>query len=53
MSNKDILNLEEQFEQTMNEANKGDLQELLEEFKRNHFPNVLSKSAQFSGKIAG
>ncbi|WP_106497836.1 tetratricopeptide repeat protein [Lentibacillus sp. Marseille-P4043] len=50
MANKDILNLEEQFEQTMNEANKDDLQELLEEFKRNHFPNVLSKSAQLRDK---
>ncbi|MEN1967100.1 tetratricopeptide repeat protein [Lentibacillus sp. N15] len=50
MANIDILNLEEQFEQVKNQTNQADLLVLLEEIKRNHFPNVLSKSAQYREK---
>ncbi|RYG71525.1 tetratricopeptide repeat protein [Lentibacillus lipolyticus] len=42
----DILNLEEHFKNDMNTTYKTRLEELLEEFKRGHYPNVLSKSAE-------
>ncbi|WP_188454607.1 tetratricopeptide repeat protein [Virgibacillus oceani] len=50
MENMDIFNFNEQVEKVSDEANKHDLAMLLEEFKRGHYPNVLSKSAQFRDK---
>ncbi|MTW87707.1 tetratricopeptide repeat protein [Virgibacillus dakarensis] len=50
MPNMDILNLEERFEQLKDETNKEDLLLLVKEFKRNHFPNVLTKSAEYRKK---
>ncbi|WP_176555787.1 tetratricopeptide repeat protein [Virgibacillus ndiopensis] len=50
MSNMDIFNLNEQLEKVSNDTNKEDVTLLLEEFKRGHYPNVLSKSALFREK---
>ncbi|SFD45987.1 Tetratricopeptide repeat-containing protein [Lentibacillus persicus] len=41
----DILNLNEHFRDNMSSEYRAELEELLEEFKRGHYPNVLSKSA--------
>ncbi len=42
----DILNLDEHFKHNMETTYRNRLEELLEEFKRGHYPNVLSKSAE-------
>src|SRR5699024_11627586 len=42
----DILNLNELMKEVINEHNKGALEVLIQEFKRKHYPNVISKSKQ-------
>ncbi|ALX47287.1 tetratricopeptide repeat protein [Lentibacillus amyloliquefaciens] len=41
----DILDLNEHFQDNMFSEYRAELEELLEEFKRGHYPNVLTKSA--------
>ncbi|HLR62326.1 MAG TPA: tetratricopeptide repeat protein [Lentibacillus sp.] len=41
----DILNLNDHFQDNMSSKYREQLEELLEEFNREHYPNVLSKSA--------
>jgi len=50
MATMDILDLEGHLHIGMNEDNKNDLRIIVEELKRNHFPNVLAKSKQFREK---
>lgn len=52
MSQMDILDVTEKIKGNINGDNKQDLELLATEFKRNHFPNVLSKSKQFREKYA-
>lgn len=47
MSTMDILNLNEKINEVITEENNDDLEVIIEEFRRNHFPNVLSKIKQF------
>ena len=47
MSAMDILNLNEKVKEVINDENKNDLEVVIEEFKRSHYPNVLSKIKQF------
>ncbi|WP_176446786.1 lipopolysaccharide assembly protein LapB [Lentibacillus sp. CBA3610] len=42
----DILDLNEHFQDSMSSDYSVQLEEILEEFKRGHYPNVLSKSAE-------
>lgn len=50
MSAMDIFNLDENMREFMNETNKVDLEGIVEEFKRGHFTNVLSKTKLFREK---
>lgn len=50
MTQLDILNVDKKIKQMINDENKEDLELLVREFKRNHFPNVLSKSKEFREK---
>ncbi|WP_218775547.1 tetratricopeptide repeat protein [Oceanobacillus senegalensis] len=43
----DVFNLDENIKEHRNEANKEDLDVIVEEFKRSHFTNVLSKTKVF------
>lgn len=52
MSQMDVLDVTEKIKESINDDNKQDLEQLATEFKRNHFPNVLSKSKQFREKYA-
>lgn len=52
MSQIDILDVTEKIREVENDDNREDLKLLATEFKRNHFPNVLSKSKQFREKYA-
>ncbi|WP_138417150.1 tetratricopeptide repeat protein [Aquibacillus sediminis] len=47
MSTMDILNVEENLKAYINEDNKEEVQVIVDEFKRGHFPNVLSKTKEF------
>ncbi|MFD1040055.1 tetratricopeptide repeat protein [Virgibacillus byunsanensis] len=53
MPSKDVYNLYEALKQKGNEDNEEDLLVIAEEFKRGHFPNVLSKSRDFRKKQIG
>ncbi|WP_165769135.1 tetratricopeptide repeat protein [Virgibacillus profundi] len=48
----DILNLDEKVKEIIRDENKADLEVIIEEFKRNHFPNVLSKSKKCRQKYS-
>ncbi|WP_226037461.1 tetratricopeptide repeat protein [Aquibacillus saliphilus] len=50
MSTMDIFNAKENISEFINERNKDDLEVIVEEFKRGHFPNVLSKTKVFRAK---
>ncbi|GGK04874.1 hypothetical protein GCM10007063_29000 [Lentibacillus kapialis] len=46
----DILNVNDHFQENLSSKYKEQLEELLEEFNRGHYPNVLSKSADLRGE---
>lgn len=47
----DILNLDELFNDNISDKNREKMVEILEEFKRGHYPNVLSKSAALQEEV--
>lgn len=47
MSTMDIFNVDDSIREFTNDANKDDLNVIVEEFKRGHFPNVLYKTKAF------
>ncbi|WP_164669252.1 tetratricopeptide repeat protein [Virgibacillus doumboii] len=47
----DILNLDEHFQDNISDENREKVVEILEEFKRGHYPNVLTKSGALQEEL--